>query len=454
MAIRTKAPTKGATAATPGQPAGTTGGPVASLTDPWLKYARTEPVPVMVGSLPAGGAGGTAASFVTWNPGDVPEVPAWATQLDFIVTLPIALTVPALATVAGRALLSPYAPFSAFSMQMLLAGSPEWPQNMSLVPWWLDELINGIGFEPFAKGTADASFGTNVPQWYDQGPTPDNLNANFPGTIITNATGAPVVVNFTWQFTSRVRLQRRRARLWGAIPLGDPQNRPQVRLQLNALVGNQPENNPIQDVPAATFSGAPVTAVVGGGGVAVDLVFRAKSTDILPASIQTLPAAKVGLGLDVTYNNSQTIQNSGAIVYQYQRTAQVYESILHAFVNNEQAIDPDYFALWLNQNRQSARWEYDNQLGTMQDYYEDLRRRYGRYLPKGIMVADLEGGDFPTIPRETPYNGLMSPDSGYAASVGVAATPNMSTAFRIPAGTAMNGCYVAIWTLGLVAVPY
>jgi hypothetical protein len=30
----------------------------------------------------------------------------------------------------------------------------------------------------------------------------------------------------------------------------------------------------------------------------------------------------------------------------------------------------------------------------------------------------------------------------------------MYTAFRNPAGTTMNQCYVGIWTLGLVAVPY
>jgi hypothetical protein len=186
-------------------------------------------------------------------------------------------------------------------------------------------------------------------------------------------------------------------------------------------------------------------------------VFRSKSLDVLPQTVQQMQQPMVQLGLNVTYDNSFQIQNAGAILYQYQRTAQIYNTIFHGFVNGNNPaspIDVDYFGLWLTQNQASARWSYDASAGTMQDYFSDLFHRYKRYLPKGVFVVDLDNGQVPEIPRETPYNGLMSPDTAYAAAAGVAATPNMATAFRIPAGTAMSGAYAAIWTLGLVRVPY
>src|SRR4051794_33088371 len=121
--MATKAPDQAAQAITP---------PV----DPFLRYARTQPVPVQIGTLAAANPGGQASSFLAWNPNNIPEVPAWCSELDLVFSMPVDLTIPAGATVK----VSPFAPYSAFSLQMLLAGSPEWPANMSLVPFWLDEV--------------------------------------------------------------------------------------------------------------------------------------------------------------------------------------------------------------------------------------------------------------------------------------------------------------------------
>lgn len=422
------------------------------VVDDFLRYARTQPLPVQIGTLAAGNSGGQATSFLAWNPNNIPEVPAWCSELDLIITLPVTLTLQA----GQSARLSPFAPYSAFSMQMLLAGSPEWPSNMSLVPFWIDDITHHRAYDPMGIGPVTvADIGGNVDQitsWFDRGPSPVTFAAGattvLPGNTVTNGGGAPANTNFTIQFVCKVRFQRKLTKMWGMVPLGDPQNRPVLRLQLNSLVGPNPENNLIQDVAAG---GA--TAVVGAGGVTCQAIFRSKSLDILPPGLQ-LGVPRVDFGLNVTYDNSLQIQNAGALVWQAHRTAQIYTAIQHLLVNNANSLDADYFGLWLTQNQQSARWAYDASAGTMADYFFENFNRYNRYLPRGLFLADFEGGKFPEIPRETPHNALMSPDVAYAQAAGIAPTPNMATAFRIPAGTVITNAYVATYTFGLVKVPY
>lgn len=423
--------------------------PSVPVVDPFLRFARTQPLPVQVGTLAAGDTGGQATSLIAWNPNNIAEVPGWASELDLIISLPIEITTAA----ASAVKMSPLAPYSALAAQMILAGSPEWPQNTSLVPFWLDAITNSRGFDPFMYGptvrTTNGVPSDVDPEWYDGGAGAASFAGGadtlLPGQTLTAATTYNIVVTFT----VRIQLQRLRSKMWGMIPLGDPQNRPVLRMQLNALLGTNPENNMfISDGVAGT------TAAVDTGGVQVTAVFRTKTLDVLPPEIQQMPQPQVGLGLNLIYDNSFSIQNAGAIVYQGQRTAMIYSAIHHILVNDGLPIRGDYFGLWLTQNQQSARWAYDAGAGTFQDYYEDVLRRYHRSLPQGHYVADLANGDFPDIPRETPYNGLMSPDVAYAATVGVAASPNMSTAVRIPAGVAITNAYLATYAFGLVRVPY
>jgi hypothetical protein len=428
------------------------GAPSVPVVDPFLLYARTQPLPVQIGTLAAGDPGGQATSLIAWNPNNIAEVPGWAQTLDLHITLPVELNVAAGATVT----MSPLAPYSALAVQMLLSGSPEWPQNTSLVPWWLDDITNFQIFDPFMAGpsirTTNGIPNDVDPEWYDAGPDGPTFaggaNTILPGGTQAGGVGG-VTRNYVVKFTCRINLQRLRTKMWGMIPLGDPQNRPVLRAQLSALLGFQPENNLFIDDAANPGS----TAAVDTGGVEVVAVFRTKSLDYLPQGLQ-IAQPQVGLGLNLVYDNSFAINNAGAIQFQGQRTAMVYTAIHHLLVNNSLPIRGDYFGLWVTQNAQSARWAYDESAGTMQDYYTDVLNRYKRYLPQGHYVADLQNGEFPDIPRETPYIAQMSPDVAYAASVGVAATPNMSTAVRIPAGTALVDAYLATYAFGLVRVPY
>lgn len=436
--------------------------PAVPTVNPWLRFARNQAFPVQIGTLPAGQSGGTAADFITLNPNNVPEVPAFCYAIDMVFTVPLQVVTPAANTTYR---LSAYAPYSGFSVQMILSGSPEWPSNVSLVPFWLDELVNSeSGFDPFMTGpnlrTTNQLPLTDAPNWFDGGPLLPSFSLGadtiFPGASFNNG-AAPTTKHYKFQFTARIRLQRRLSQMWGMIPLGDPQNRPVLRLQLNSIIGNQPENCWFTTVLQA---GTAPVGTVDTGGIAVNVIFRTKSLDILPQGLSQLPQPVVGMGLNLTYDNSFGILQAGSIVYQYQRTAQIYEAIHQIFVNstagpiNPQPFDPEYWGLWLTQNQATARTAYDSAAGTMQDYYEDNKRKYLRNFPLGHLVWDLANGELPDFPRETPYVGLMSPDAGYAAMAGVAATPNMSTAWRVPAATTLVSAYTGIYSFGWVKVPY
>lgn len=406
-----------------------------------LRYLRTQPIPTITGTIPATAAGGTAASQVTWNPATVPEIPAWASAIDLSIELPIALTVPA----KGSVKVSPWAPYSAIQLQAILSGSPEWPNNTSLVPFWLDHLTSTIKSNEMSYGPDDILVAA-IPTWFYGGPQAPSFTGVYPGSTIANTTTTPVVHTFTWKFTCRIRLQVKPKKLWGCIPLGDPQNRPRFPTYLTGLVGPNPENNP--------FYGAGATAKLHAKAT-INMTLRALSLDILPNTVPALPAMRVGMGRQVSYTNSLPVPNAGSILYQQQRVAQIYTSIFHCLVNAKEPVNPDYIGLWLTQTKQSARWTYDSQTTTLQNYYKALvRERYGKYLPTGVVAFDLDFGTFPDIPRETPYNALMSPDVAYAAQAGVKVTPNMSTAFRIPSGTTMTGAYSATYSFGLIRVPY
>jgi len=401
----------------------------------FLKWARTKNVG-MSGTIANGVSGGTPAANVAFST-DIPEIPMWATALVLEITLPISLVVPAGAT----ARISPYFPYSSMLMQLLLAGSPPWDQ-ISLVPWWLDEITSQRFFDPTMIGPTTAPSAQE-----DPGPFVYSHAGFTPGGTIVNGGGSPATTTGTVTFRTRVRLQRKPNLLFGAIPLGDPENRPQLKMMLAALVGPNPEQNPFQDV-----AGAGITATLSGPGQ-VNASFEGRSLDVLPPGIGTIPTPVVGMGLAVNYSTKGPF-NAGQMVKVSQDSAMLYKKILHLLINNQQAQRADYFGKWLTGEQQSARWEYDAAAGTFNQYYELLQRRYNRFLPTGCYVDDMESGENADNPIATPYEAEMTPDTGYADEFGIAATPGWNNALRVPVGTAVNAPYVGSYAFGLVNVPY
>jgi hypothetical protein len=402
----------------------------------FLTYARTREYP-LTGSIPSGQAGGVPASNVAFTD-LIPTVPAYARAVVLEITLPISLVVPANSSVK----VSPYFPFSAMLMGLTLAGSPPW-DVISLVPWFLDEVTSTRGFDQAMSGLVPGAESGQA----DKGPFTYSDGGFAPGATVTNATGSPVTTTGTVTFRTRVRLQRNPRLMFGCIPMGDPENRPKITMQLAALVGPSPEMNAFQDTASA---GATATL---SGAATVTAIFEGLSLDILPQGTPSIPEPVVGMGLAVNYA-THTQQSAGQFIKMKHDAAMLYEKVFHLLVNAEIAQRADYFGNWLTGEQQSARWEFDATQGTFNQYYEVLIERYRRYLPSGLYVLDEVSGFDPDDPSRDLYEAQQTPDTGYAADFSIPATPAWTTALRVPAGTTMNNCYVALYEFGMVNVPY
>lgn len=405
----------------------------------FLQYASSVPQPAILGSIASGSSGGSE-SPVVWAR-EIPVAPRWLELIELYVKLPYSITVPAGATVY----VSPFAPYSVIQNRLTIAGSPPWDQ-ISLVPFYLDFIARRQNFDLSYPGPVSTANGGAAQQddgtWsFDMGNT-----SLVPGQAITNSGTAAETITGTLQFTGLIQLQRRRHAMFGMIPNGNSDDRPDLELQLSPLVGPQPENSLIQD-PSA--SGATASLTAAGTVIAV---YRGKSLDVLPSGV-AVPNPIVGLGWSIN-SYTTSVQNAGQVFDIKHRAAMLDQYFWHIVVNDQQPIDADYFGLWLTGESQNARWQYDSSLNNMQSYWQMIQRHYGRYLPKGVFVADLVGGEIPELPGETPFMGAMSPDESYATAFGVKYTPAQATALRIPTGTTMNGAYIRTYASGYVEVPY
>jgi hypothetical protein len=288
----------------------------------------------------------------------------------------------------------------------------------------------------------------------DAAATTDNLN---PGAVITNTSGgAAATLTLTANFSLQFRFQRKRHLLWGAIPFGDPENRPNNLMQMLPLVGTNPEKcvfiSPVGN-------SVPLTATTVGGPI-VNATYELQYVDLLPAGVQ-VPEPTVGFGLQLTVGTTSgmTAGNWALVTH---RTAQAYTAIHHLLINGGAGATPayptpiqsDYFGLWDDQDFQSARWQFDKQQNTLHQYFDQWHRIMRSYPLVGQFTADFENGVFPEIPSVDPYDAIMSPDATYAQAFGVPVTPAMTTALRIPTGTVTVNPYIVTYAFGLVKVPY
>lgn len=417
----------------------------------------------IVGTV-AGGVAGGATANVVWQQ-QIPIVPAFCTAIDYNFQLPVTYT----ASTVGGAVISPYAPYSMVANQLTLGGAPPWPLT-EMTPWYLDfvakhidydfnnpGLSNGAGSAGTAfllpGGVASGAFPNTGAGILDAGTFPPAFpSGTIPGAIVTVA----AVTNASINFRVRQQLQRKRHLLWGAVPFGDPENRPNNLLQVLPLAGVNPEQTFIVNGATTAYSTAPV---IGSSGVTCRATYELAYIDLLPPSMTSVPNPQVGYGLQLV-QFSTTNLSSGTIFPITHRTAMAYSSIHQLLINSPAASAgglpqrADYFGLWDDQDQQSSRWNFDNQNNTMQEYFEKYHRTYHHYPLAGHFLTDLEGGLFPEIPSVTPYDAIMSPDQSYANAFGVPVTPAMTTSLRIPAAITAVNPYVRTYSFGLVRVPY
>ena len=409
---------------------------------------------------------GGATATVVWQQ-QIPIVPAFCTAIDYDVFLPITVAV----TTAGTSIVSPYFPYSALSNQITLGGAPPWPLT-EMTPWYLDYVSKHLDYDfayPGLGGTGGSFLQTtpatqttyalpaNTGKILDQGPVQGTWPApvyaeTIPAALIPNTTTAAVTNNAyanTTSFRVRQQLQRKRHLLWGAIPFGDPENRPYNLMQINPLVGTNPEQ-----VAIIQGTGTGIAANITTGATAyVKATYELAYIDLLPPSMTSVPNPQVGYGLQLI-QFSTTGLASGTAQPITHRTAMAYTSIHQLLINTQIPVQADYFGLWDDQDQQSSRWNFDGQNNTMNEYFERYHRVYHHYPLFGHYLSDFEGGLFPEIPSVTPYDAVMSPDASYAQAFGVPVTPAMTTSIRIPTGVTAVTPYVRTYAFGLVRVPY
>ena len=421
----------------------------------FLTWASTVAKPSILGSIASGATGGPAFPVV-WSR-VLPVVPRWIESIDLFVSLPYTLSIPAGATVS----VSPFFPYSAVQQRLTIAGSPPW-DYVSLVPHWLDEITRRTGFDPtsspvFAQMSAGFTPGYTVPSGQtDPGGAGAQAQTTFvfntgnasiiPGQTIHNAGTAAQVLTGTLTFSGRIILQRRPATMFGMIPNGDPQDRPDLEIYLSPLVGPQPENSLIQD-----FANAGATMSLTGTGT-VYAVWNSKGLDVLPPGVAPTEPT-VGLGWAINAFTTP-VPNAGQIFNINHQAAILYQKIFHLVYTNQKVQDCDYFGLWVTGEQQNARWEFDAAQNNMFSYWKKIITTYGRFMPAGTFIADFVSGVYPEEPADTPYNGAMSPDQSYASAFGIKYTPAMATALRYPTGTGMTNATVRTYSMGYVEVPY
>lgn len=397
----------------------------------------------VIGTVPAGGTGGSAANVV-WQQ-QLPIIPSFCSGIDYTITLPVQLI---LAATTGSATVSPFAPYSAVQQQLTIGGAPPWPQ-MELFPWYLDQVMHHINFDPNYPG-----YGNNEGYFAsitDQGPTPNVIGGSGslnPGATVTNVTGSPTTTQYSWTFKVHQQLKRKRQLLWGCVPFGDPENRPNNNMQISPLIGTTPES-----ALFVNAVGGATVATIGSGGATIIARYSLLYIDLLPPGVGSAPQPTVGYGLQVVPFSSASFA-SGVLQPITHRTAMLYTSIHQCLINGELPVQADYFGLWDDQDVQSSRYNYDASQNTMQEYFDKYHRTYRHYPLKGVYTIDMEGGAFPEVPSVTPLDSVMSPDQSYATTFGVPVTPAMTTTSRLPSGVTASNPYIRDYDFGIVRVPY
>lgn len=406
-------------------PARTVNAPT-TVASEFLRVAASRVV-VIRGVVRAGAQGGGSA-IVNWDD-LVPTIPGLLVELEYQITFSVTFT--------GAGTVSPFAPYCAWANQLTLGGAPPWPLT-ELTPWYLDEITEAVNYDPDYPGLGNnaAPAGPLV----DMGPSPVSIGTQ-PGTVHPTGTYTD-----TFTFVARIMLQQKRSLLYGAIPMGDPENKIRNVTQLLPLIGQNPEQN-------LYVNCAPGATAVLASDADIKAVYHVRYIDLLPSSDTKVPLPQIGYGVQLNANSS-SIQNAGQQAKYYHRDSMAYLKIMTQLINNQASIQGYYYGLWNTQEQKSARWEYDTQQNSFQAYFSEYKKRYRRYPPLGFYVADFVSGDFPEVPSVTPYNAIMSPDANYADAFDVAVTPAMTTAITIPPAIVPASAYQRVYSKGLVGVAY
>lgn len=407
----------------------------------WLQIAPSIPVAI-VGTLPSGSTGGNLAN-ITWQ-STIPTQPAYVTDVTYEVTLTVDLTLPA----GGSATFSPFAPWSIFSQEFNLGGSQGW-NFLPFTAFYLDSLRNKINYDPNYPGLGNNSeyFGTVL----TEGPFTTGLGGAgslTPGQVVTNSGTTSATTTYAFTFRLYQKFQRMHTNLWGAFPIGDASFPLTNSIQLNPLVGTDPQRSAFVNV---TTGGTAETS----GTTYVTAVYntRALNASVTVSNGVNLPSPKVVYGLQVN-EVTQSINTTNSVLWMAHNTAMLYTYLASIFINDQAPFTPSAWGIGPTQVFTAARTMYLDTQNTFNEYFARYQRIHGRYPLEGVMEWDLERGDFPPISSVTPFQGWMTPNVKYAAEFGIPATPAMATFYKVPSSVTLNNATLTNYSFGLVNVDY
>jgi len=405
----------------------------------FLELAREYPVFQPQGSFALASAGG--ASPVSF-PNPIPTESVWARRIELFTTLNLTITVPA----SGTVTVSPLAPFSAIRSTFGINNQAYWT-DVPATAHWLDDMTLTRTLDASFNGQSDG--GGNYPNATGQAYL-YSYTANYaPGTTVTNSGTASEVLTVKYVFAVPIRLQRYIRRPFGLVPLGDPDNRPNILVNLNGLVGTDPAKSLLVNASAGVT--ATTSATVASTCAAI---YPALEISLLPQGATASPVPTVGLGLQVNEVDSQGL-TAGVKYPLKHRTAFIYERIIGILESGQVPVEPDYVGLEPTDSERSALWTYTVDNNNMADKYRLDRDRYHRLLPLGCQIVDLSSNDFPDLPNASPSVNEMTPSINLAAALpGLIPTPAMQTRWRLPAGNAGTNPLLEAYEFGLAPVGY
>lgn len=404
-------------------PASAAAAAVAAANANFLTYSRPD-VQTLQAVAPVGSSSGSIFSNTPFQ-----VTPEWVRSFTLFFTMSIDFTLGA----ADVVTMSPYAPYSAFTEQQQLGGT-QLVRGANLTARYLDEITRLVNGDPAYAGTNGAKAAAAL--------------AAANQFSMSVAPGASLSASQTVTVTGKVRLlcQRYRDQVYGLLPLGDPSNTLKEYFNYN-LIGSDALSALI-----VSTNGASTATIVSSS---FTLAANCLKTQLLPSGISAAQAEPtVGVVCQINELQNAAPVGNGNLASVWHQEGFIYEKIFNALYDGATPLNPTLVALSPTGRLTDAFYTYQTSDNSILSYYDLQQQVYGRYLPDGVAVYDLESGDFPPIVGATPQISQMTPNANVAASVpGMTPTPAMRS-FVEQNSDSGSKPQLRTWEIGLVGVGF
>ena len=402
----------------------------------WMEYGKPKLYPRAINQL---------GSTIPITP--IGEVSGYARYIDVFLNATLTVSLPSGAT----AQLSDYFPFNQFKTSNSVGGVTQ--QGFATYDHYLEMITRDEdGGDPAYVGEGGAA-GNDVS---------DSIwsLSNSPGsTIGSSSSTSAQTVTVTSKFWYRFYFQQNpvdKNTLYGCMPLGSPTFRPEFHLNIadNLVSNNQFLSTVVNTTPANAVT-ATLTDVSGTA------VWSALNVPVLPVDVNNKPnpvipanmVPTIGMARFTTDLSPEAI-NLGSSNPFYHRVAMIYHKIFHNVVVSSAANTTNVtnFRLATNAANDGIIWEYDDP--NLASYQVLNLRRYGRYLPSGVLLADFQSGH---LPKSQEGSEFMTPSQQLAQAFNLPLTPTMQTSITLStAASPASGTidYLDMGAVGLQPVTY